>query len=858
MPGWVVRLVVRLAFPRDFRERFGSDLVADAIERARRGGARWRWRGAYLGWVLYDLARSGVRCRVDRVERGSFAGVGGEVRFVLRGLRSSPGFSSTVVGMLAVGIAGCILVSSASSAYLRTDPPLPAADRLATIDYWTLPGGEGMDPWGAPTTIRQVDWSEVDSFVELVPLSRDAALALVGDGDPEWTEAARVNRAFFEVLGAGPALGRYWDGEPAEGDAVISHRLWQTQFGGSPEVLGRAVRAYPAGALEAPMVLTIVGVLPADAWMPDGLADVLLPLRTGGAPSMIRLRPGVDVGDAATRIAEMVRARSTVPVDPRWTPSVTALADRYRAQSGRLLALALGAFILMGIAVINAATLVRVRSEGRRPEFATRRAIGAPARSLRRQLLTESIVLVGTAVLLAGVAVHLASEPMAALLQTRFGTMPGGNSALKLGLEQGLVLGGGSVLLTALLTTVAAFTLREGRTGGERLRTRSVRTGWQDSLVGAQTWLSVSALVLGILLAHSAMRLARVDMGYAPEGAYAIEIPLHSDAYVERSDQVDFHRRFLDELRGAPGVEAASVVAASVEFDVPTGVTLRDRAGAEVVHTAVISPVGASFFETLRIPMVDGRAESERAFRNAEAVAVVGRAFAERAWPGESPVGRTIRVDGREDGPFTVVGVAGDVREHAVREDLPNVYLPYGRSPSYWSTVMVRAPLPFASLESRVRETLRRIDPTLPVWDIRPMSQRVLFPGRSTRLLASLLGALSLLSLAMATWGVYGNVAYRVERLGRDIRIRMALGAGGPRVAAEVAGRTVRFALAGVVGGTLTAAAGSRVVHSYLHGVGVHDPWSYAAALLLGFVVVLGAAGIASRRVQRIPLTALD
>ncbi len=853
--AWILRLLVRLVYPRDFRASFGDELVEAALHSAHHP-PRGRAFGRRL-WVVCDVVRGGVLWRLDTARPWGLPDLRPDLRFASRSLRSSTTFTLTTVSVLGFGMAACLLAVAASKAYLLTAAPLPGSDRIASVEYWTLPGGDGLDPWGAPVALRQTDWAVIDPIVDAALMASSQAFAVAGSGGAEWLDASRVNPGYFSILGRGPALGRYFEADADPHAAVISHRLWTAHFGGAPDVIGRTLDAYTAGALAPATALTIVGVLPADAWLPSSIPDVLLPLHGQRPPDVIRLRPGVTPQQAADRIAAAVAAQSPESIDGAWRPTVTPLRDLYRSNGGRLGVVGLAVTVLMLIALVNAATLVRVRAEARRAEFATRQALGAPPGRLRRHLVAESAVLVLLAGGLALVLADFASGPVAALVQDRLGGMPGGEGALRVGwTELGAALLG-SLVVTGVLASVSVLTLRRRRIDGGRLRTRARSTRSHDVVVAAQAGLSVAVLVCGGLLAHSALELARVDMGYRPAGAFAVEIPFHSDAYSTPFEQSAFHDRFIEQLRADPGVRAATVMSRSVEFDVPTGMTVLDRDGVQTVHSAVVTPVGNGFFETLGIPVAEGRGISAFDDGGSQPVAVVGRRFAETAWPGRSPIGAEVLV-GEDRVAHTVVGVVGDVREHRIRPDLPNVYTSYHRAPSSWSTVMLRSDLGFGEVNRRVRRIVRRLDPTLPIWELRPMSQRSEAPSQSIRFLAGLLASLALSSLALATWGVYGSVAYRVERTGPDLRIRMALGARPARVAAEVAGRTLRFAGVGMALGALAAAAGVHLLESQLFGVSAYDAGTYVAVVVVGLGVVATSAAVASRRALSIPLTTLD
>ncbi|MEM7417732.1 MAG: ABC transporter permease [Gemmatimonadota bacterium] len=855
----LVRMVIRIAFPSRFRVVFAEELAESAIQRAQTAGRSRRNRTTYRAWILLDLVRAGLRERLDAARAGLVEVRRGGISQSVRGLIRTPAFTVSAVTLLGLSFSGCLTVLAIAKGYLLQAPPLPEADRIVTLDYWTLPGGEGLDPWGAPHNIRTVDWDVARRIGDAVLTQRERPLAVVGTERTEWIRSSQMSSDFFALLGRPPALGRYFGPADAPNVAVISHRLWLAQFGGAEDVIGTSFRAHSAGDLDDPVQLFVIGVLPQDAWFPIKATDVVTPIVGGTAPRMIRLRPGVDRSDAAERIAEAVSTQSEIAVDPRWRPSLTPLGDGYRERAtAEVLTLLIAAGTFLSIALTNVSALFLVRAEHRRKEFSTRRALGASEWRLRGQVFGEAATVVAAAAVAGGATAVLAFTPLAEALESRVGEMPGGTSALTLSTVDLLILGVGLLVVTFLLGAVTDRVLHPNPSAQSLLRSRSATARSRDALTAVQIGMSVAVLILGGLLGRAAFDLSRVDMGYTAHGALAAEVGLHSRAYQEEESQRDYFRRLLSTVRSIPEVESAAILRYSLAFDVPSEVVVRAELGGDLRHRAVVQPVGEGFFETLRVPVMAGRSLLSTDDETSQPVAVVSTSFAQDAWGDQSPIGRQVRLGIDDDQWHTVVGVVGDVREHLTRTDLPNVYVSRGRHPHSWGTVLVRSGGSEPRVMALVEEAAARIDSEVPLWDLRPLSERIEAPAQSTRLLASLLFSLALLAIGLTAIGVHGTVSYRVERQATELRIRMALGADVRRVTRRIMVLTTRTVTGGVILGVAVAAIASRSIESQLFGVSSHDPLTYAALGATVIAIGLLSARLAARRVTRIPIAAME
>lgn len=853
----LVRVVIWATFPPAFRETYADEVRDSAVERVERSGRVGPQRLSYQIWILADLVRAGVGERLDRVPpirsiSSSF------VTQAARGLLRTPTFSIAVVLLLGLSSVGTLAGLAITRGYLFTAPSLPGADRLVWVDYWTLPGGDGLDPWGAPESLSAVDWTVADAVGDASLMALDVSYAIVGEGQSAWIDGRRTTADFFDLLGLPPALGRYFDDTDDPSVAVISHDLWTTRFDSEASVIGATIRAHSIGALDEPRTFEIVGVLPAEAWFPTGLADITTPMAGSFRPRMIRLREGIEPSQAASRIAEAVAAESPTPFDPSWRPALSSVTDEYRDQAAAGVAATLIAVAtLLGITLTNVSLLTMVRSEGRRSEFSTRQALGAPRTSLGAMLLTENGLLVGTSAVLSLVVTSVVMNPIAKRLHATIGAAPGGVSSITIGAGQLVAFIALVGAVAVLLAGVAARSANSSPSLGEDLRSRSTSARSKEVLTALQVGLSVTVLTVGGLLGRATLQLSGVDMGYSHDRVVSAEVALHSTRYRTEEQQNAFFDRVLAEAASMPEVESVSILRYSLAFDVPSEITVRATDGALTGLGAVVQPVGPAFFETLGIPLVSGRGFVPQD-RAGPPVAVVGQRFAEGAWPSRSPIGQQIRLGLEDDQWHTVVGVSGNVREHLTRPDLANVYVARDRHPSPWGTIVARGDRSPHEVMPSIVEAIARVDADVPPWGLRALSDRVDAPAAPTRMLAVLLLGFAVTALVLTAVGIYGSVAYRVERQATELRIRMALGADAARVTRALIGRSSGVVAVGVLLGLTAAASFAALIESQLFNVERFDPVTYGLIGAGAMLVALAAAWTASRGVLKLPIRALE
>lgn len=781
-----------------------------------------------------------------------------EVRFAIRSLARRPGFAATVVATLALGIAGTTVVFSLVSGALLTPPPFEHPDRLVLV-YRTAAEGTG-----APRLTR---WS----FPRLTQLRRSArsfeALAAFGQSEfnlalgrePERVGAEQVSAAYFSILRARPALGRLFraDEDSTPGThpvAIIGHDLWVRRLGADTGIVGRSIRVNSE-------LLTVIGVMPkgfdgltghAELWVPEMMAPRLsyrehLTTDQNFISVIGRLRAGTSVEDAkrelavlGTRIAAELPDQDEAPATWRATaiPLAEARIDPNNRRALGVLFAAVG--VLRLLACTNVAGLGVAEAVSRRQEITVRLALGAGRTRLIGQLLTETAVLgaaaggLGTVVATYLVRVIPVPTPTPGPAN-RYGAVGTFASSSVDGTVLGFAVLASvvAILISGLIPAVYAgrtdlASELKDRTGAGRRGAGPVQAG----LVVIEMALALVLAVGGGLLLESLRRLQAYPLGIDPEPVLTFRIQ-PSDVRYPSERAPELLDRVLAAVRGVPGVRLASVDACA-----PLGVSCAnstlyvvgrpepapDRAPGIMRHY-----VGPDHFATLGIPILSGRpfALDDRVGR--PNVAIINQTAARRFFAGEDPLGRRIWFGGgsrfdRPDSSATIVGVVGDVPYGSLeRGPVPSVYTPYRQFTYAFRTVMVR------------------VD-DLPIFEVRPLTERLGDTWARTRFIARLLGSFAVLALLLAVGGVYGVVSHSVNQRTREMGIRSALGATANNLVRLVVGQGVRLAAWGIGIGAFTALALGRLIGSLLYGVQPTDPVVFGGLSL----VLAGAAGLAS------------
>lgn len=856
---------IRLRYGRDMADLFEMQLV-DAVDE--KGPAGWLscwarvlreligpaspslWVGGAVPGDRDGQAASGG---LDTTSAAFVAGALEDLRFAWRSLRREPAFAGLLVAVLGIGVAVNTSVFTVVHAYLLRPLPYPAPERVVTIR--------------APVQVTVDDVA--DLFEARVTWDLDA-FTLLGEDGPELARGAWVTPDFLDVYGVEPALGRVF--LPEEGGpgatrsvAILSHRLWQTRYGGSPDVLGRTVSAYTSDRPDDAEAFTIVGVLPRDFWHFNDYTDILVPLREDRAIYAGRLLPGVTPEAASDVITRRVVARSTSLPD-RFTVQVVRTHDLHVASvRPTLWTLQTAALLVFLIACANAAVLILVRSVRREQELGVRRALGAAGGRLARQLVLEGALLaagaglLGVLLAIGGMEIVRGGEAL-----SLWRSIPGGVDALRLDfpvLAATLALCGvtgiafGMVpLLTSRGSRLATSLSEVGRGGSDTRGRRRVRAG----LLCLEVGFSVALLTGAGLMIQSALHLQRTDLGFQASGIARGQVGLRQASYPEPGQRIAFFRELTDRAAGQPGVESVGLVSAVpfTWFFNERPLEAEDgRAGGGIVVVA-----DGSYFETMSIDLVRGRTFGPDD-QGGALVAVVSESVAERLWPGEDPLGRRFREaeemgmePGAEEEPapwYSVVGVVRDVRQGVSPEPSGDVYLSFEQTAPFWSNVVVRTRAGAGSPLPALERSLAEIDTDVPLSSAGALDDIVVRAIAPSRFLATLFATFAAFALVLSVVGLYGVMSYTARQSRRDVAIRMALGANGAEVRRWFLGQAAVVLGIGLALGLFGGVRIGDALEGQLHGVAPRDPTTLLAVTLLLGGTALIAVWLPARRAAR-------
>jgi putative ABC transport system permease protein len=847
--------------------------VADAI-RAGMSEAEAR-RAVRLEWGGVEQLKE--ECREARGTQW-LAGTLADLRLAWRGMRKSPGFAVAAVCVLALGIGGNTAMFSVVNATFFRPLPLRDSNRLVFVSERT---SQGFPDTVVPAA-EFAAWKRSGVFDAVVGFWRRGFMDLTLPGRPtQRLDPITVTPGLFSELGVEPQLGRDFrpeESEPGHGNvAILGDALWRRSFGASRAAIGATVRLDGTA-------YTIVGVMPRGFVFPDILEapDLYIPVATPAAAmatslfpflcTIGRLRPGIGMEQAQ---AQLQRATDdldvTLPgwrIRPRGTTraAVTPLQPYLAGNSHAALALLTGAAICMLlIACANVANLFLARAMTREKEVAARAALGASHLRLLRLLLSESLLV---AALGGAMAVALACLAMPAL-----------GFLLPRAIPQASPLDWRALAVTAASTLCAAIIVGLApaltacrmdlnsamREGGPHARSRASRGGLRASLAVAQLAISLALLAGAGLLLRSFVKLVQ-DVGFDPQNLAISRLELGSYKHpysVESS--LDYFHRLLDAVRVLPGVETAALGNFPPMCHPVSGIfgplhSETTRAAVNAFST-VVTP---GYFTALRIPLLAGRAFRDSDKLGSARVVILSQRAARQLFGSADPIGQRITgfmyaPDGALDPHFTVVGVVGNVRNHAAaNEYLAEVYQPFEQAPSGRMNVIVRSRVDPSVLGPSLAQAVQSVDPAHRLPPVERPGEMLSESLAERRQHSLILGAFAALSLLVAVVGVYGVVAYSVARRTHEIGIRMTLGAQPRDVRYMVLREGLRLALAGSVAGLALALGLSRTLASFLFGVGPWDAPTFAIAAVTLAAAVSLASYLPARQATRVnPAAAL-
>lgn len=851
-----------------------------------------------------DLLRLGVSAeeasRRARIEFGSLNSVKGEcrearglqlfdelareLRYAVRRLRKTPGFTITALLTLAVCAGANLTIFAAIDSVLLRPLPFPEPSRLMTV-FNTYPKA-GVERDGSSLTNYYERRGKIPAFDSLSIYRFETAI--VGQpGSAARQEVTEVSPDFFSTLGAGPVMGRTFREEETTGEntnvAILTDSYWRQRFDADPHVLGKQIRVNSRP-------LTVIGILPATFRFLSSEARLYLPLGSspearaplqrhsgGNLTQMIaRLKPGATIGQAQAQIdaqntaLEVDDPQAKMMADAGFRSLVVSLhGDHVAAIRPTLLLLQAGVLTLLLIGTINLANLLLIRANARVKELAVRQALGAS----RWQTICESVVEATLLTVTGGsLGVAMAAGGIRLLGALGVERLPLGSQIAfdpRLALV-GLAAAVGMGIILAV--PIAWFNLRQHLDNALKSETRGGTTAHaaqrlRHSFTVAQIALSFVLLAGAGLLGLGLKRAMEVSPGFEADHVLSAQISLIGDKYPSPKAGLDFSETLVRKLDSQPGISSAGVVN-NVPFSGHSG-----KSAAYVVgHTLRPgeSPqghysygVGGDYFKAMGFRLVEGRFLTAADSRRQQRVCVVGRDFARYYWPNSSALGHRI-FQGSGRGPeaeaFTVAGVVDAVKQAGLTDEAAQgaAYYPYIYHPDSHIFVVARASVPPQSLALTLEKVVRQINPELTVDDIQPMDARIadsLIARRSPALLAGMFSAIALLLSAIGTYGV---LSYAVAQRRREIGVRLALGARPEQIRGHFVLLALRLLAAGAVLGLMGAWLTGHAMHAVLFHVRPFDATTLLIAAAVVSAVSLGACLVPASRAARIwPMEAL-
>ena len=803
-----------------------------------------------------------------------------DLRYGLRMLGRSPGFTAVAVVTLALGIGTNTVIFSAVYAVLLKPLPFKNSDRLVFIEKKNPPRGWTRNPI-SPAEI--LAWRNESGAFEDIATYKQQRCVLTGTGEAEEDPCEVISNNLFPLLGVTPTRGRTFSPEEDERGgprvAILSYGLWQRRFGADESVIGRALDVNGES-------YTVVGVMPAnfshlyatpfgdlpEMWL-SGIA--LSPSNVWNEYFGIgQLKPGISLRQAEAQMNPVSMRVGAIYNDLKgWQADLATFRTNASGDTRPALFVLMGAviFVLL-IACANIANLLLARGAGRASEFAVRNALGAEKSRIIRQLLTESFVLSAAGGVLGILLASLGCKALVALMPSYLANSAPGLAAGAIDLR---VLG---FALGTVITTTFFFGLAPALQGARSNVTETLKEAGRSALQSAhsrrfRSGLVVTEIALAMVLLTGAglmvrtlAGLSRVNLGFNPTNILTLRVPLSGERYREPQAVAQFWEHVVTAVESLPGVEAASV---------SRGLPINGWSGqffttendphppAGQVPAANYVVIGPHYFRAMEIPLRSGRGFNEHDTQSGESVAIVNEELVREYWPNQNPLGKRLQIGGQ--GPWrTVVGVSGDVLSQGPDGGFnPEMYIPYQQFPWLMEgpknlVVRTSAGVKPESLVRAVTQEIHRVDNNQPVADIAAMEEIAREPIRQQRMVMALLTSFAGLALVLSALGIYGVLSYSVAQRTREIGLRVALGAEPGNVLRLVVGTGARLALLGIGAGTAAALVLTRLMTDLLYGVRPADPVTFGVVTIVLAAASVLACYVPARRAMRVdPMVAL-
>jgi predicted permease len=804
-----------------------------------------------------------------------------DVVYACRGLRRAPGFTAAALSTLALGVAANTAIFSVAQALLIDPLPFRTPDRLVVV--WADQRDEGYPraPLSGPEVL-DLD-QRASQFVNFGAIWSTTA-ALTGESAPEQLRVGLVTTDFFSVLGASAALGRtFGPGDDSTGppaSILLSGAVWRRRYGGDPDIVGKRVDVNGQPAI-------VVGVMPVgfrlmmppDSAIPDDL-EAWLPLNRGFVEGprgqrylrvVGRMKDGVSLEAARTDVdrigREISAANAFYGAAGRQFETRAFHDDSTREVRSPLLVLSAGVAILLLIACVNVGSLQVARTAARAREFAVKAALGAGTWRLVRQHLTEALVLGGLGAVL-GVAFGYAG------LRVLLTLTPASLGRLHLATVSIPVVLISTLTVLAWMTFLAFAPVREALRasasstldGGRRHTAGRGRRTLRHVLTVLQLALSVVLVVIALLLARTVQRTQQMDAGFSADGVLSFRLALRGSSYPDQEAFNAFARRLQESLGSLPGVSSAAAVSHAPYDHVPNwgGPYLAVEGGeASTAPQADYRAVTPGAMELLGVRLLDGRLFTEADGPSSALAVIVDERLARRAWPDGSGVGRRLGVDPSVTGIpsdwATVVGVVRHVRHRSpVEEVRDQVYFSSRQVIRNPSVYLVRTTANPTVLAPSARQAVRALDPSLPIYDLRPLNDYVV-DALALRQFTTVLAALfAVCALLLAAVGVYGLLSYAVTERRREFGVRRSLGARTTDVVGLVLGEAAAVTVTGAMIGLLVGTGGAMWLRREPYGVAPWDPVAIGASVgILAVVAFAACAWPTYQAVRTEPASAL-
>jgi len=797
------------------------------VRRQARGRLRadlWYWRQV-LSFPAHELHRrlAGRTNVYERKVGGMFSDGMKDVRYAARGLASNPGFTVVAVLALALGIGGLTPTFSLINAYLLRPLPFEQPERL--VHLWETVPRQGLFTSRVSYPDFR-DWAErSESFVGLAAFNYSSE-TLTGGDQPQRIQSGLVSANVLDVLGVEPELGRGFrageDRPGRTGVVILSHSYWQRDFEADPDVLGRTLEINGAPH-------TIIGVMPeefvfplptTEIWLPRALDEAEQPRDARFLQVVGRLAPGVTAQQAQSEmdaIADALQAEfpaSNEGIGVSVVDLRSALNFAYEIlRLMSVILLVAGGFVLL-IACANVSGLLLARAFGRRREVAIRTALGASRFRLVRQFLTESLMLAGLGGALGVAYAYWSVSIVATVIPAdlyRVGEIDVDTTTLLLTLGVTVITALALGLLPALRASSVELTgaLKDG------MATTAARRGLRlrRSLVAGQIAMALVLLIGTATMIRALDDMRRVDTGFDARGVLTMLVVLDTELYPQAQQVRDFHARVAEEIAAVPDVVAAATVnylPLNHEIDMRPFARpgMEPPAGGDLPMAVTLYASG-DYFRAMGLPVLAGRTFDSGDTPDNAPVAVINDVLAERYFPGASPLGAEIDLEGTA---VRVVGVVADSKQGDLAETDEQVYLPMSQNARRYFRVVARTRGDATAAAGAIREAVWRVDPDLPITQVRSLEQVIddfLLPQR---MISGVLGGMSLGALLLAAVGIYGVIAFIVSQGTREMSIRIALGATRRTVMGHVLGNGMRMTAVGTALGLIGAVAVTRLM----------------------------------------------